>query len=359
MSSLRPITGKGWLYNRIIATGGIGSGIFFQLEGNETLGREESRMAQLLPYRDFCKQHIIMHYLSVLLNAGTNVEVIPIGKVGNDATGQSLIEMMRRVGMDTQYLTVAKDHATLFSVCFLYPDHSGGNITTSGSASNAVMTEDIDLCLNELPPNGEKEIILAVPEVPLAARIRLLEQGKERGSMTVTSIQSAETEDFDALNGFALTDLLFINIDEASKIAGLTQPENIEQVVVTAINVLINKNNSINVWITCGASGVYCYTNQRLEFFPSLGVEVVSTAGAGDAFLAGTLAGICAGLPAIKNTPGEGEILSTATELGILTAALSVTSPHSIHEELNRDLLYEFITRHNLKCSDSFQSIIE
>jgi ribokinase len=89
MTSLRPILPGGFNYDHIIGTGGIGSGMFFSLKGNETLGREESRMAALLPYRDYCKQHIIMHYISVLLGAGINgtFQSYPIGKVGNDDTG--------------------------------------------------------------------------------------------------------------------------------------------------------------------------------------------------------------------------------------------------------------------------------
>jgi hypothetical protein len=38
----------------VIATGGIGSGIFLALEDNRTLGREESRPANLLNQRDYC-----------------------------------------------------------------------------------------------------------------------------------------------------------------------------------------------------------------------------------------------------------------------------------------------------------------
>ena len=57
-------------YHKIVGVGGIGSGIFFALEGNHTLGRNESRTATLLPVRDYCKLHIVLHYVAKLLGAG-------------------------------------------------------------------------------------------------------------------------------------------------------------------------------------------------------------------------------------------------------------------------------------------------
>ena len=40
--------------------------MFFALEGDDTLGRNESRLGRLLDVRDYCKLHIIAHYFSVL-----------------------------------------------------------------------------------------------------------------------------------------------------------------------------------------------------------------------------------------------------------------------------------------------------
>ena len=54
-------------YDVVVGTGGIGSGIFLALEGNRTLGREESRPADLLDQRDYCKLHIVSHYVRRLL----------------------------------------------------------------------------------------------------------------------------------------------------------------------------------------------------------------------------------------------------------------------------------------------------
>jgi len=361
MNTLRPISPDGLIYDHIIGTGGIGSGIFFALKGNETLGREESRMAELLPYKDYCKQHIILHYVAVLLGAqhDGNFEVYPIGKVGNDQTGKNLINQMNSAGMDTVHVKISKDRATLFSVCFQYPDHAGGNITTAESASSEVSPGDVDDFFVNFNKEGTKEIILAAPEVPLETRIKLLEFGRQRGSLNIASLQSAEIPDFNNLKGYNLADMLFINLDEATKIALADENTGAETIVLTSVRNLIAINPALTVFITCGAAGVYCYSRKRLEFFPSFNVEVVSTAGAGDAFMGGTIAGICCGLPIFKNSKENASVMNTATELGILVAALSVTSQDSIHMGINRNFLYDFIKEKNLKTSDLFMRLFE
>ena len=90
-------------YDVVIGTGGIGSGIFLALEGDHTLGREESRAANLLDQRDYCKLHIVSHYVQQLM--GPDFPVIPIGKVGDDDRGRTVTEEMRNAGLDTSYVT--------------------------------------------------------------------------------------------------------------------------------------------------------------------------------------------------------------------------------------------------------------
>jgi sugar/nucleoside kinase (ribokinase family) len=332
MSHLQPTDPSGFLFDHIIATGGIGSGMFFSLKDDHTLGRNESRMATLLPYKDFCKQHIILHYISVLLGAGKEggFQSYPIGKVGNDEQGKALLENIKAAGMNSAAVTIAPHAATLFSVCFQYPDRTGGNITTENSASNEVSPEDITAFFETVQPQKDKEIILAVPEVPLATRIRLLEYGRQRGSLNVSSILSSEIDSFKKQKGFHLTDILFVNIDEAGHIAN-TQTD----IAGNCIATLKNLNPNISVIITDGSNGCYSWTKNHLSHTPAIKVDAISTAGAGDAFLAGTLTGLCCGLS-----------LEKAINIGTLLAAWSVTSADTIHPETNAGTLYSFALHH-------------
>src|SRR5512139_4115739 len=123
-------------YRAMIGVGGIGSGAFFALTGNATLGREESRGGRFLDRRDYCTLHIITHYVKTLL--GPLFETLPIGRVGDDAAGQELLREMGRAGLDLRYVEITPGSRTLSSFCLVYPDGSGGNLTTTDSASGLV-----------------------------------------------------------------------------------------------------------------------------------------------------------------------------------------------------------------------------
>ena len=57
-------------YRAMIGVGGIGTVSFFALDGNRTLGREESRGGRFIDRNDYCKLHIVSHYVKALLGRG-------------------------------------------------------------------------------------------------------------------------------------------------------------------------------------------------------------------------------------------------------------------------------------------------
>jgi sugar/nucleoside kinase (ribokinase family) len=350
-------------YDHIIGTGGIGSGIVFSLKGDHTLGRNESRLATLEPYNDYCKLHIIMHYVSVLLGAGPSggFSSFPIGGVGSDDAGNKLLAQMEQAGMRTGSIRKNSHCNTLYSVCYQYPDYSGGNITTENSASSKVTPDDIDVFFEDFGTGHRDGIVLAVPEVPVETRIRLLSQGRERGYLNIASVLSSEVAEFNTSGGLGLTDLLAVNIDEARSIANIEDESNGSDIIINrSIEILYGSNPGIMVLITDGARGSYCFQDGKLEYNSILPAEVKSTAGAGDAFLAGTITGICCGLPlqkggsdnSIKETP-----LKSAVDMGTLLASLSVTSSDTIHLEVDARFLLNYAQSKGLVLSDEFKMV--
>jgi sugar/nucleoside kinase (ribokinase family) len=269
--------------------------------------------------------------------------------------------MMEKAGMDTGHIKVINNVATLFSVCYQYPDHSGGNITSANSASNLVQPQDIDAFFDKYTMNGEKGIVLAAPEVPLIAQIRMLEHGKNHGMLNVASVVSSNMEEFEQMKGFELTDLLAINIDEAQRIAKIEGNQPVTQDIVHSCTSRLEKvNPEIRVLITDGSRGSYCYYKRVIEFTPSLKTTVVSTAGAGDAFLSGTISGLCCGLPLFKgisSTELNEFPLQTAVELGTVLASFSVTSADTIHEGASSTALYNYIQQSGLQMTESFENL--
>jgi ribokinase len=320
-------------FRRLVGIGGIGGGMFLALEGDRTLGRNESRPARLLDVRDYCKLHIVAHHVAVLLGAepsGTPFHVVPVGTVGVDETGRRLVGEMTAAGMDTSRVEEVEGSPTLFSVCFQYPDGSGGNLTTVDSAAATLTEGDVERVEELLDP---RTIALAAPEVRLEPRRRLLELATEHGAFRVASLTSAEVEDARACGLLDLADLLALNEDEAAILAGRELDPDEPQPSLDALAEALGGQTRIVV--TAGARGAFAFEGGRWVHRSAPSVEVRSSAGAGDALLGGVLAGLAAGVPLVGDA-SEGSLGSTL-DLGVALAALSVTSPHTIHPAADLD----------------------
>ena len=311
-------------YDLVVATGGLGSGMFLALEGDHTLGREESRAAALLDQRDYCKLHIVTHYVRRLL--GDEMRVVPIGKVGDDAAGRDVMAQMGTAGLDMSHVTVSA-RPTLFSVCFVYPGGDGGNITTIGSASQDVSPVDVRRAGGLLAGHRGRGIAIALPEVPLAARVALLDLATEHRLLRVATFVSGEAEQ--ALSGglVAATDLLSLNLDEAAAVAGVSPNRDaIAGVVEAAGDRLRTVNPSLRLVVTAGRAGSRVWDGRIIGHADALETTVANTAGAGDAHLAGLVAATARGLP-----------LVAANRYAAVVSGLSVASPHTIDPDLSAE----------------------
>lgn len=333
-------------YKGIVGTGGIGSGQFFMLNGNHTLGREESREGHFLDKRDYCKQHIILYYLHKLLSP--SFSVIPVGRLGDDDTGRLLYEEMRKDGFNMKYIEKVPGVSTLFSFCFIYPDGSGGNLTTDDSASSGVNAEFIERAREEIKKLGSKGIVMAAPEVPVEGRKKLLELGKEYGSFCAASFTSGEIKKAIDEKIMNYVDLLSINLDEAAAAAILIPGIDHEEIVKSVIRLLNRSNNNIMIAVTEGINGSWCWDGRELHRFPAVKTRVMGTTGAGDAFFSGLLTGITLGLP-----------LFEAQQFATLLAGLSVTSPDTINKNVDRLTLKAFLENSGMRFCETIYSLLD
>jgi sugar/nucleoside kinase (ribokinase family) len=127
-------------------------------------------------------------------------------------------------------------------------------------------------------------------------------------------------------------DLLGVNLEEAGRRGferrRFATPRALS--AAEAVAALAGEHAALRLSVTAGAAGSWSWDGAALHHCPALPVRVASTGGAGDAHFAGILAGLAAGLA-----------LPSAQELGTLLAAASVTSPHTIHKGITRDMLRE------------------
>jgi sugar/nucleoside kinase (ribokinase family) len=313
-------------FRRLVGIGGIGTGLFLAVEGDSTIGRTESRAARLLDVHDYCKLHTVMHHVAVLLGArrdGVPFHVAPIGVVGRDDAGERMVVEMAAAGIDVEHVRTVPDRPTLFSVCFQYPDGEGGNITTGDSAAAALSDVDVEAAAGLM---DQQTIALAQPEVPLESRRRFLQAAGERGCFRAASFTSSELDEARGTGLFSLVDLVSLNAHEAATIVGADlDPTNAAPFLASCADAF---PAGTGVVITAGADGGYAIQRGRWTHRPAPVVEVVSTAGCGDALLAGVLVGLAGGAPLIGETGGPAD---DAVSLGVVLASLNATSPHTIH----------------------------
>ncbi|MFZ1290054.1 MAG: PfkB family carbohydrate kinase [Melioribacteraceae bacterium] len=331
----------------MIGTGGIGSGKFFLLNGDHTLGREESRSGYILDRNDYCKLHIISHYVKSLL--GEEFTVVPIGSIGNDDIGIKVLQEMNEIGLITSYVTTEPSKPTLFSFCFLYPDNSGGNMTTDDSACSIVNEFSITNAKAEFINFTDKGIVLAVPEVPLKAREALLKFGTDYNFFRTASFTSEEMNS--VMNSTILenVDLISINLDEAAHAINLDTDKTDPMKIVNECMLAFRRiNQNLKISITHGKSGSWILDSSDISHLPSLDLEVVNTAGAGDAFFSGIISGIVAGLS-----------LKESQQLGTLVGGASVTSPHTINKNIDRNILNELAKKAPFTISSNIFNLLE
>lgn len=334
----------------VAGTGGIGQGILFLLEGNHTMGRNESRQAKLTDFQDYCKLHIIMHYISTFLK--NELPVYAIGRVGADEQGKRLKQEMCNSGINVENVVEDAHHPTMYAVCYQYPSGEGCNISTENSACNEVGKQDIDAFFQNIAPEG-RGLMLAAPEVPLSTRIYLLEMGRNRGCYNVSAVLSGEVEEFVKLGGIEKTDILSINEDEAEMFAKLDGNYNhgSADVLEVCVKYLQSINPDICVIITQGAKGAYVQWKNNVYKSLAICVPVVNTAGAGDCFIGTVIAALLKGcelFPTEENT-----FARSALDLGNIASAKKVGCKDTIDFSMSLESLYTFAQKQGIMFSEN------
>ncbi|MGH9617295.1 MAG: carbohydrate kinase family protein [Acidobacteriaceae bacterium] len=346
-----PLTG----FIQVVGIGGIGTGTIIALRGNHTLGRNESRMGEVIEARDYCKLHIAEHYIATLMgskNAPEKFSVVAVGNVGNDAAGAALIREMGDAGIDTRHVRIEPDSRTMFSFALLYPDKSGGNITVSNSAACKLSSDQLSKCRDELAAVGSKGVALCLPEVPLEPRAEFLRIATGCGSYRIASFTSDEMAMARKLGLLGNVDMLALNREEAIAFAGAPGDTGSETGLLDkCCKVAAATHPTMRILVSAGADGAYVLENGTWSHHDTVPVEPVSTAGAGDALLAGAISGLAAGLPLRGSKPaakGGTKTIDSAIDLGLALAAFSVTSTHTIHPAATLATLLSFAREHGI-----------
>ncbi|MGL5953538.1 5-dehydro-2-deoxygluconokinase [Providencia rustigianii] len=260
-----------------------------------------------------------------------------IGRVGDDPFGKFMQRTLQQENVDTTYMKRDPKHRTSTVVVEL--DEDGERTFTFMVRPSA----DLFIEPTDLPVFKANEWLhvcsIALSAEPSRSTTFLaMEQIHNAGGM-VSFDPNIRTDLWQDSN--LLRECLHRALELAS-VAKLSEEELLfisgELDLHQGIEILANRYNLKLLLVTLGKDGVMVYWNGKVRHFSARPVMVVDTTGAGDAFVAGLLAGLAVhGLPSDEQTLGV--IIEQAQACGALaTTAKGAMTALPYRKDLERSL---------------------
>jgi len=211
-----------------------------------------------------------------------------VGKLGQDGFGDFVLQTLESHNVDTS--GIVRDAKTKTSFTFAAVASDGERTFFHYMGANAVLSEaDVDLDMIRDCKILHVAGSFVMPKLDGEPTACLLRQAKEAG--VTTSLDTA----WDAKGNWLKTlepclpyiDIFLPSIEEAEQLTGLDAPPDIARFLMDY--------GIQTVGLKMGELGSYVRTAQDEFYIPSYQVNVVDATGAGDAYVAGFLAGIVMG----------------------------------------------------------------
>jgi ribokinase len=205
-------------------------------------------------------------------------QVSMVGRVGDDAFADVLLDNLAAAGVDTTF--VKRDKTTASGVALIVVDDDGENIIVVASGANMQLSEtDVESAEQVIAASDVLILQLAVP-LPVVNRAAQIARANE---VTVVLNPAPACELPPDL--LKLVDVLVPNESETALLTGLPIDSQVE--LEKAANKLLSSGIR-SVVITLGGRGAYlASTDYKSKIYEAFSVQPVDTTAAGDAFVAG------------------------------------------------------------------------
>ncbi len=220
--------------------------------------------------------------------AKLGLPVCVVGRVGQDAFGDFLLNELQRQGVDTRGVRRTPTAGTSSTMVMVHPDGERSFIHHMG-ANAEFCPDDIDWAMLADCAIFHLAGAYLMPRMDGMPAAQVLQEAKRRGMITCLDTTWDASGQWMRLLQPCLPYLDYItpNYGEASMLTGETDPEKIaDRLLAEGVGTAVIKMD---------ARG--CFVKNRAMAFhlPACSVEVVDMLGAGDCFTAGWLAGISMG----------------------------------------------------------------
>ncbi|MEQ8307931.1 MAG: ribokinase [Hoeflea sp.] len=242
-------------------------------------------------------------------SARMGVETAFAGRIGDDASGEVLIKGLEEAGVDTTRVQRATG-ASGMSVAIVEPNGGYGAVIVS--AANL----DIDPSRIEVPESARVAVLQN--EIPEAVNLAVALKARNQGAAVLLNAAPARPIGADLLEAI---DLLVVNRVEAADMLSTSESSLDPLKAASALSALGPRS----VIVTLGGDGLVLYDAGEAGHHPGHRVDVVSTHGAGDAFLG-----------ALAAAHATGSKLPEAARFGQAAAALHVSTATTDRASISR-----------------------
>ncbi len=243
-----------------------------------------------------------------------------IGRVGNDAFGETLLATVAKDGVDITH--VRRDPQAATGVALIIVEEQGDNAIVVAPGANARLTPQ-DIHAAEEIFKGASVLLLQL-ECPLSAVAHAIQLARQHQVRVVLNPAPAQTLEAELLER---VDYLIPNQTELALLAG-------QDSIRAAMKVLL-QHGVKNLVITLGEEGALVTDGAQEIHLPAYRVPVVDTTAAGDAFAA-----------AFAVALAEGHDLVEAARWGNAAGALAVTKAGAQPSLPTRREFLEFLANH-------------
>ncbi len=236
--------------------------------------------------------------------ARLGAQVTMLGRVGADAFGRELLDVLKKEGIDTRYIGVDENAAT--GVALIEVDENGQNSIAVASGANFTVTaEEIERNLAQIPA---LDWLVMPLETPLETIFCAARMARQKGARVMLNPAPAQRLADELL---ALIDVIIPNEHEAAFITGVDVGS--EDALVAAGTAFLDKGVG-SVILTLGNRGSFILEKTGAHRLPAVPVRAVDTTAAGDCFVGALAVGLA-----------EGRSLADAAGFASAAAAISVT----------------------------------
>lgn len=258
--------------------------------------------------------------------ARLNVPTKFIGYIGNDAFGESFVELCKSEDIDTSGIVQSNDYPT--GVGFITCSADGHNIITIDIGANKdLKPKSIDKLTVDI---NENDIVLIQFEVPLESALYAAKSAKSKGATVIVNPAPAYN-----LSGKDLSFIDYItpNETEARFCCGLYPSADITDEEAAKNLLELGCKNAI---LTLGEHGCLICNNDELKTVPAYKFDtIVDSTGAGDSFNASFAVGL-----------SNGKSTEDACRFANAAAGLSCTIADTIPSFHKLNVVQQFIAKH-------------